>query len=286
MFNEALRLAKEQLCGFPSTRISVQAMAHAGLGYLYSKSGLYKKAERCYYEALWTIEYSSESHSPSMRSLKSFILLNRGRSRLDSGRLEDAKEDFLEARKEPDLLAHVETNIGVLYYKQSFNGKAKSRFHHAIELKSDLAEAYYNLGVVYNDEGKKEKAIRLFRTARDVDGNLSEAHEALEKLEGSKVGDIRDWYNWWFGIATTPCKKALGTVFVALILLGISSAFYDIHMSGSEVSNSLFGVLGFALIFLILPLITKLKLGTIEIEMESKGKRPLCHANVLSLMSA
>jgi hypothetical protein len=37
----------------------------------------------------------------------------------------------------------------------------------------------------------------------------------------------------------------------------------------------IFGVLGFALIFLILPLATKLKIGTIEVEIESKRGHPL-----------
>jgi tetratricopeptide (TPR) repeat protein len=287
MFKETLRLAKDQFSGIPITRISVEAMAHAGLGYLHSKSALYSRAEKCYQEALSKISTSSESPSSSLRSLKCFILLNRGRSRLDDGKFQKAKEDFDEAEREPDLLPYVETNLGILYYKQSFTGKAKSKFNHAIELKSDLAEAYYNLGVVYNEEGKKEKAIRLFKAALDVDGDLSEACDALEKLEGSNVQDIRDWYNWWFGKETTRYKKGLGTVFVGLILLGISSAFYDVHMRDSDVSGAIFGVLGFALIFLVLPLITKLKLGTIEVEMESKGESAsLYYANSLRLKSA
>jgi tetratricopeptide (TPR) repeat protein len=287
MFEEALHLAKDQFSGFPTTRISVESMAYVGLGYLYSKRALYSKAEKCYQEALSKTSDSTESRSSTLRSLRSFILLNRGRSRLDDGKFQKAKEDFEEAGREPDLLPYVETDLGILYYKQSFYAKAKSKFNHAIELKSDLAEAYYNLGVVYNEEGRKEKAIRLFKAALDINGDLSEARDALEKLEGSKVQDIRDWYNWWFGKETTRYKKGLGTVFVAFILLGISSAIYDIHMTNSDISGSIFGVLGFALIFLILPLITKLKLGTIEIEMESKGERPsLYSANSVSLKSA
>jgi hypothetical protein len=77
-------------------------------------------------------------------------------------------------------------------------------------------------------------------------------------------------------------------------LFGISYAsVYDVYKKGSsyapkesDVSNSLFGALGFALLFLVLPLITKLKLGVVEVEMESKGKRPLCNVSILSLMSA
>jgi tetratricopeptide (TPR) repeat protein len=287
MFEDTLNLAKEQFSGIPMTRISVEAMAYAGLGYLHSKSALYSKAEDCYRKALAKIIGSSESSSPSLRSLKCFILLNRGRSRLDDGKFPKAREDFDEAQRDPDLLPYVETNLGILYYKQSFTGKAKSKLNHAIELKSDLAEAYYNLGVVYNEEGRKEKAIRLFKAAHEIDGDLSEAHDALEKLEGSKVQDIRDWYNWWFGKETTRYKRGLGTVFVALILLGISLAIYDAHMTDSGVSGAIFGVLGFALIFLVLPLITKLKLGTIEVEMESKGESAsLYYANSLSLKSA
>jgi tetratricopeptide (TPR) repeat protein len=287
MFEETLSLAKEQFSGIPMTRISVEAMAYAGLGYLHSKNALYPRAEEYYQKALSKITGSSESQSPSLQSLKLFILLNRGRSRLDDGQFQKAKEDFDEARREPDLLPYVETNLGILYYKQSFTGKAKSKFNHAIELKSDLAEAYYNLGVVYNEEGKKDKAIRLFNAARNIDGDLIEARDAQEKLEGSNVQDIRDWYNWWFGKETTRYKKGLGTVFVGLILLGISLAIYDAHMTDSGVSGAIFGVLGFALIFLVLPLITKLKLGTIEVEMESKGESAsLYYANSLSLKSA
>ena len=286
MFEDSLRLAKNQFCGFPITRISIEATAHAGLGYLYSRSGQYRKAERCYRDAISKIELSQESRSPSLQSMKSFILLNRGRSRLDNGKFEESKKDFDEASKDPDLLPFVETNLGILCYKQSFNGKAKSKFNHAIELKSDLAEAYYNLGVIYNEEGRKEKAIRLFNTALEIDEDLTEAYNALEKLEGPKVQDIRDWYNWWFGRETSRYKKGLGTVFVGLILLGITWTIYDIHMTDSAVSTAIFGVLGFALIFLVLPLITKLKLGTVEVEMESKGERPLSYANGPSLKSA
>lgn len=286
MFEESLRLAKNQFDGFPITRISIEATAHAGLAYLYSRSGQYRKAERCYRDAISKIELSPKSQSPFLQSMKSFILLNRGRNKLDNGKFEDAKKDFNEASKDPDLLPYVETNLGILCYKQSFNGKAKSKFNHAIELKPDLAEAYYNLGVIYNDEGRKEKAIRLFNTALDIDENLSEPYNALEKLEGRKVQDIRDWYNWWFGRETSRYKKSLGTVFVSLILLGISWTIYDIHIANSAVSTAIFGVLGFALIFLVLPLITKLKLGTIEVEMESKGERPLSYANGPSLKLA
>ena len=73
---------------------------------------------------------------------------------------------------------------------------------------------------------------------------------------------------------------------MALILLGITWTIYDIHMTDSTVSTSIFGVLGFALVFLVLPLITKLKLGTVEVEIESKGERPLCYANGPSLKAA
>jgi tetratricopeptide (TPR) repeat protein len=281
MLNKSLSLVKTQFDDVPITRISVQATAHAGLGYLYSKRGdplSYRKAESCYQEAIKTIEDSSCSESPFLQYMKSFIKLNRGRNRLDKGKFKEAEKDFDEASKEPDLLAYVEINRGILYHKQSFNRKAKSKFNHAIKLKSDLAEAYYNLGVIYNEEGKKEKAIRLFDTALDINEDLTEAHDALKKLQGLEVQDIRDWYKWWFGKEATRYKKGLGIVFVALILIGIASTIYAIHTKDSGISSSIFGGLAFALIFLILPLITKLKLGTIEVEMESKGERPVSYS--------
>jgi tetratricopeptide (TPR) repeat protein len=274
MFEEALQLVKDQFSGLSTTQISIQAMAYAGLGYLYTKSALYSKAERCYHEALLRVT-SSHSVSLFLRSLKSLILLNRGSSRLDDGRLKMAKEDFHEAAKDPDLLAIVENNLGILYHMQSFNKKAKSKFNHAIELNADLAEAYYNLGVVYNEEGRKDKANRLFAIALEIDGNLSRARDALEEFEKWRGGDIRDWYEWWFGSGTTRYKKSLGAVFLALILAGITWTVIDIHMAPSLVSGYIFGVLGFALIFLILPLVTKLKLGTIEVEIESKRGQPV-----------
>jgi TPR repeat len=198
---------------------------------------------------------------------------------------EKAEAEFIEAiERKPDL-PHPYYNLGVLYAKEGGEG----------------------------DKGKIERAKKLFQTALDMDGSkgsFKEASNALREIEGSGTRkNIRDWYSWWFDAAASSYKKALGITLLALMLSGIVLIIYQTlikeqpattniittasknltYSSNSTtvsnpsnldgLSNLIIGSLGIIIFFLALPLVTHLKIGSIiDLEMESKGERPLFYA--------
>jgi len=221
-------------------------------------------------------------------------------------------------RRNEDLAAAAKTNVGLLYYKQGLYEKAEAEFIEAIERKPDLPNPYYNLGVLYAKEGEEEgshekieRAKKLFQTALDMDdskGGFIEASSALREIKGSGTRkNVRDWYSWWFSAASSY-KKALGVILLALMLSGIiliiyqtlvkelpasivttttnANSTYSSNFTStsntpelSSLSNLILGSLGLVIFLLALPLVTHLKIGSIiELEMESKGERPLFYA--------
>jgi hypothetical protein len=68
-------------------------------------------------------------------------------------------------------------------------------------------------------------------------------------------------------------KKALGIGILVLTLILVAKATYDV-VRGMEVSNSSFILIGITIIILLLSSITKLKIGPVELEMQSAGERP------------
>jgi tetratricopeptide (TPR) repeat protein len=203
------------------------------------------------------------------------------------GLYEKAEAEFIEAiERKPDL-PHPYYNLGVVYAKEDGEG----------------------------DHGKIERAKKLFQTALDMDdkGGFKEASGALREIEGSGARkNIRDWYSWWFDAAASSYKKWLGITLLALMLSGIVLIIYQTlikdqpsstitntttNMSNnltystslpstssnpsslSSLSNLILGSLGIIIFFLALPLVTHLKIGSIiDLEMESKGERPLFYA--------
>jgi hypothetical protein len=60
---------------------------------------------------------------------------------------------------------------------------------------------------------------------------------------------------------------------VALMGALIGRAAYDVFLE-VEIKQSTFGIIAVTIVFLLLPLISKLKVGPVELEMESKGRQP------------
>jgi tetratricopeptide (TPR) repeat protein len=319
MFRRAIKLAESQFASSPKDRLFIKALGYSGLGYLYNKRAIYDIAEKNYTEALKILQ-SSTFQNPFVDYLKDTILLNRGRNRLDGGRdIKGSRKDLIEViRRNEDLAAAAKTNVGLMYYKQGLYEKAEAEFIEAIDRKPDLPHPYYNLGVLYAKQGgeegsheKIERAKKLFQAALDMDDSkegFMEASGALREIEGSGTRkNIRDWYSWWFGAASSY-KKALGVMLLALMLSGIiliiyqtlvkevpasivttttnANSTYSSNFTStsnppnlSSLSNLILGSLGLIIFLLALPLVTHLKIGSIvEIEMESKGERPLFYA--------
>ncbi|MGA9168653.1 MAG: tetratricopeptide repeat protein, partial [Nitrososphaeraceae archaeon] len=265
MFKKALQLADTQFVGDPRQRqLQIKINAYLGLGYVYYKRTIYDIAEKYCCNAL---DLQPEPY------FEAVILVNRGRNRLDDGDLIGAKADFYLAKKDPFIAPIADCNLGFIYYKQGLYEKAKSEFIKAIEKMPDLPQAYYNLGVLYNEEGDKERARKLFQTALNIDRDYKEAKQAMKKLDNSDVSNIGDWYDWWFSSNASTLKKGIGIATLILIGVLIGKASYDAVLN-SDIKQSMFGIIAIAIVFLVLPLISKLKVGPVELEMESKGQQP------------
>ena len=298
MFRKAIKLTESQFAGSPKDRLFIKSLGYSGLGYLYNKRAVYDIAEKDYTEALEILQ-SSNFQNPFVDYLKDTILLNRGRNRLDGGsNIKGSMKDLNEViRRNNDLAPAAKTNLGFIYYKQGLYEKAEAEFIEAIERKPDLPHPYYNLGVMYAKEGggregsqeKIERAKKLFQTALDMHGSkggFKEASSALQQIESSGTRkNIRDWYSWWFDAASFY-KKGLGIALLALLLSGIVLIIYQTLIRDpqdlphlSSYSDLILGSLVIVIFLLALPLVTHLKIGSlIELEMESKGERPLFYA--------
>ena len=265
-FRTANDLIQNQFNGIQRLKNRIKYDIFLGLAYTYHKKGQYEEAEKKYNDAL-------ELHLDQYFDL--LALLNRGRTRLDKGDLLSALEDLTKAKNEPRLSATALSNLGLVYLKQGLYGKAESELNKALELNPNLAHAYHNLGVLYNEEGNKQRAEKLFKTATTVDKNFSEARDALKKLQGTEIRNIGgDWYDWWFGRNSTKLKKGVGIAIVALIGILVAKANYNIYYD-LQVSTSLFAVLAINILIILLPILSKLKMGPVELEVQSKGERPI-----------
>ena len=87
------------------------------------------------------------------------------------------------------------------------------------------------------------------------------------------VSNIGDWYDWLFSSNASSLKKGIGIATLILIGVLIGKASYDAVLN-SDIKQSMFGIIAIAIVFLVLPLISKLKIGPVELEMKSKGQQP------------
>jgi tetratricopeptide (TPR) repeat protein len=262
-FDKAFSLAEDQYVGL-QLQTEIKVKAKLGLAYVYNNRGKYDSSEKLCNEAL---ELKPEAY------LKAVILLNRGRSRLDDENLVGAEDDFKESLKQHLLESQARTNLGVVYRRQGRYDKAEQELNEAIEKCPTLPHAYHNLGVLYNEEGKKQQAERLFRTALNMDRNFKEARDALRKFQQRQGNSIPDWVDWWFGADASKIKKGIGLAIIILSGVFICKASH-IALFVGDIPQSIIVVIGISIVLLLLPCISKLKFGPIELEMESKGENP------------
>lgn len=242
----------------PGTSLQ-QSVGCFALALIYQRKVMYKEAESFFNQAL---SFSIPDF------LRAIIILNRGKNYLDNNDLVRAKKDFLESQNYPHVEASAHVNLGKLYFIQNFLDKAEIELIKALELNPSLAVAYYNLGVLYNQKNDREKAKKYFQLTLQADGNFAEARTALKKLEES-AKHLIDWWSWWFENSSAS-KKLVGIFSILLIGTLFIFAVYQL-VSGirNEFLNSYFIMIGFLLVFLILPTLTKLKIGPMEVEMKS-----------------
>jgi tetratricopeptide (TPR) repeat protein len=270
-FKTAFDLAQIQYDVIPELKKYIIYDASLGLAYTYNLQGRYDDAENYY-------RYAMSSSTDKLT--KSIAFLNRGRNRLDNGDLSGAIVDLsmainlfekLEFKKQ-ESDAH--TNLGLVYLKQGLDEKAQSEFSKAIELNPTSPYPYYNLGVLFNEDQNKARAKKLFKTAADLDTTFHEARDALKKIEKSGITGIGDdWSDWWFGKNTSNSKKISGIAIIIAIIGLVAKAYYDIFFGSSpKINESIYALIAINIVLLLLPILSKLKLGPVELEVASKGE--------------
>ena len=106
-----------------------------------------------------------------------------------------------------------------------------------------------------------------------MDRNFKEARDALRKFQQRQGNGIPDWVDWWFGPDVSKLKKGIGLAIIILSGVFICKASHMALFVG-DIPRSIFVVIGISIVLLLLPCISKLKFGPIELEMESKGENP------------
>jgi len=238
-----------------------QSLGYFILALIYQRRMNYRKAEILFNKSL----------SFSMpKFLRAIIILNRGQNRLDNNELLGAKKDFLESLNYPHTEASAHTNLGKLYFIQNFLDKAEIELIKALELNPSFAAAYFNLGVLYSQRNDKRRAKKYFQLTLEADSKFVEARNNLEKLEQS-TKPLTDWWSWWFE-DSSAFKKVVGSLTILLIsALFVFAAYQLINKMHNEFVNSYFIMIVFFIIFLLLPTLTKLKIGPVELDMKSVG---------------
>jgi len=93
----------------------------------------------------------------------------------------------LEAIKGSNLQdAGLAFQLGVLYYKDSQFGKAKTEFTRAISIDNNYSNALYFLGLLYDREGNKEVAIEQFEKVAELNPENELVQQILVNLRAGK----------------------------------------------------------------------------------------------------
>ncbi|MFY9565184.1 MAG: tetratricopeptide repeat protein, partial [Nitrososphaeraceae archaeon] len=194
-------------------------------------------------------------------------------------------------------LAH--NNRGVCYLSKGDDEKAKKEFIQALNIDDSSPLARYNLGILYYKKGEKDRASRLIQNAYNLDPKFRESEKAINDLgnkeKGKNIG--KDWIRWWFKkedqnkpITNRRNRKSLVklVIFSVLSLLIVASfakysydnlhdygdivrGVYHIHQHDEVNTNAFLVLVGVSIAILLLPVVSKLSVGGVEIELESES---------------
>ena len=135
------------------------------------------------------------------------------------------------------------------------------------------------LGVLYNeeaktDDGKKERAKRLFQTTLNLDRSFKMARDALIELRGKEAKGLSDWVGWWFNSDASSLKRVIGFSLIGLIIVFLWKIISIVFLvSKPVVPQDIYIALGVVIALLLLPSISSLKVGPVELNMRSVGKK-------------
>jgi tetratricopeptide (TPR) repeat protein len=197
-----------------------------------------------------------------------------------------------------ELAALAHNNRGVCYLSRGEDEKAEKEFKHTLDIDDSNSHARYNLGVFYYKKGEKDRALRLIQNAYYLDPSFAESEKAISNLDNREKGKNigKDWTRWWFkkndqnrSITNRRNRKSLVklVIFSVLSILIVASfakysydqlhdygdivlRVYDTHQHDVD-ENAFLVLIAVSLVILLLPVISKLNMGGVEIELESES---------------
>jgi hypothetical protein len=136
-------------------------------------------------------------------------------------------------------------------------------------------------------ENNPDLARRNLETCRNIDPNFSKAKEAIKELDRPHKNE---WYNWWF--TRGRGKKALGlllivSVMIPFLIIALVVDYFFTHLAlhatmhtgltsiikgnAAAIITGMTVLVGISIGVLLLPSLTRIKVGVIEFDVASTG---------------
>jgi tetratricopeptide (TPR) repeat protein len=261
-------------------------------------------AIRCFKDVLKIYDNTARNMKELKNELTEVAALarnNLGICYLNEGRYEEAEEQFKKAIDLDDDNPHIRYNLGVLYYRKGDEARAITFFRNAHNLNSRFLEAKKaldKLGAVHKRHGlgaewldwwfrgiekgtkarTKKRNTRLLWLKRSIAVVLGIlALTAVGKLAFDLY--LHDFVNIQNMTSGNIQNMTSGNI------QNMTSGTNRIHTHDPD-ENAFLVLIAVVITILMLPFINKVRLGDVEIEVESAGYRPVGPASVTMGLSA
>lgn len=104
---------------------------------------------------------------------------NLGNFYRDSGRLDEAIDEFHHALRLFENYAEAHNNLGITYRKKGMHEEAYNEYQKALQLNPDYPDVHNNLGVLYTKINRSDLAMEEFKRAIKSKQMYSDAHNNL-----------------------------------------------------------------------------------------------------------
>jgi len=196
-------------------------------------------------------------------------------------------------------VSYAYNNLGIYYLSQALYEEAEGQFKKSLLINDFIPHARYNLGALCYKKGEYDRALILIKNALFIDPKFNEAKKALSKIDSGRKGLGSEWLDWWFGdkekehktqikkiVSKNLSKICLFFLVISLLMMTIGALIYHLYfhsiiglllpanaITGLEVDeNAFLVIIGICFAIILLPLISKLKVGDIELELELESK--------------
>ncbi|OGF14769.1 MAG: hypothetical protein A2509_10930 [Candidatus Edwardsbacteria bacterium RIFOXYD12_FULL_50_11] len=139
------------------------ALSYQHLGYIFTESGQYNKAQLYYQKAL-TLEPKNKN-----------IFHGLGVVYESQGNWEKAEDSFKKGLELAPRSSSLRYNLAYLYHQRGDTAGAERQYKLAILSRPENIRAQLNLGMLYHQQGKLQQAERQYKRVLSIDGKASQA---------------------------------------------------------------------------------------------------------------